>query len=195
MVCMTARTHDLAAFTALNLAFMMYPLVTLNAATLLVVIGANFIGGLAPDLDNSSTHLWKQFRGGSIIAKILSPLLGGHRLISHSLVGLALAGLLARLALNAMNPFLIVDMQLVWSAFMIGYISHLAMDFITKEGLPLFFPIPWKFGFPPFKFLRFKTGSMAEKGMVFPALMLINIWLVYRHYDVYLSLIQRIAKS
>lgn len=192
---MTARTHDLAAFTALNIAFLAYPEISLNAATLLVAVGANFIGGLAPDLDNSSTQLWKQFRGGPILAKILSPLLGGHRLISHSLLGFTLAGLLARLILNAISSFLIVDMQLVWSAFMIGYGSHLFMDFITKEGLPLFFPIPWNFGFPPFKFLRFKTGSITEKGIVFPGLMLLTIYLIYRNHPVYLSLIQRLAQG
>jgi inner membrane protein len=195
MEYMTARTHDLAAFTALNIAFLTYPQISLNAATLLVSVGANFIGGLAPDLDNSSTQLWKQFRGGPILAKILSPLLGGHRLISHSLLGLALAGLVSRLVLNAISPFLIVDMQIVWSAFMIGYASHLFMDFITKEGLPLLFPIPWNFGFPPFKFLRFKTGSITEKGIVFPGLMAFTFYLVYRNYAVYLALIQRIAKS
>jgi inner membrane protein len=195
MEYMTARTHDLAAFTTLNIVFIAYPEISLTVATLLVAVGANFIGGLAPDLDNSSTQLWKQFRGGPILAKILSPLLGGHRLISHSLLGFALAGLLARLILDAMQPFLIVDMQIVWSAFMIGYASHLFMDFITKEGLPLFFPIPWNFGFPPFKFMRFKTGSITEKGIVFPGLMLLTIYLIYRNYPVYLSLIQRLAQS
>lgn len=187
---MTARTHDLAAFTALNFVFISSPFFTTNFASLVVAVAANFIGGLAPDLDNSSTHLWKQFRGGSVIAKILSPLLGGHRLISHSLLGVFLAGVVARFALNLIATILIVDLSPVWWTFMIGYGSHLLADLVTRDGLPLLFPLPWKFGFPPLKRLRIKTGSMVEKGIIFPGLMLLNGYWFYIHSQKYLDFLQ-----
>ena len=46
--------------------------------------------------------------------------------------------------------------------------AHLAADSVTTEGLPLFFPLPFKIGFPPFKFLRISTGGFWEKYVVLP---------------------------
>ena len=55
-----------------------------------------------------------------------------------------------------------------------GFVSHLIMDTFTKEGVPWLFPIPIRFGIPPFSFLRLKTGGMLEKTFVFPGLILLN---------------------
>lgn len=65
---------------------------------------------------------------------------------------------------------------------MLGMLSHLVMDSLTKEGVPWFFPIDLNIGFPPFKFLRPATGGLVEKALVFPGLLLINGYLVYLHY-------------
>lgn len=179
---MTGRTHDLAAFTALTAAFAYLPLTQMSLATLFTAIGANFVGGLAPDLDNSTASLWKQIRGGTFIGKILAPVLGGHRLISHSLVGLFLTGFILEKILQALGTILLVDMSVVWDAFMIGMISHLFMDMLTKEGIPLLFPLPWNIGIPPLASLRIKTGGLIEKSIIYPGLMILTGYLMYLHY-------------
>lgn len=188
---MTGRTHDLAAFTALS-----YTVATqsipqdLSLATVIVAISANFVGGLAPDIDQSTAELWGRIRGGSVFGKLLSPLFGGHRFISHSLVGIVLFGLATKFILQMMSPVLIVNMDVVWWAFMIGFVSHLIMDTITRDGVPWLFPVPIRFGFPPLRFLRMKTGGLLEKSFIFPVLILANIWIYYAYYNRFLEIIK-----
>lgn len=179
---MTGRTHDLAAFTGLTLTFAYLPLLNMSMATLVTALAANFIGGLAPDLDQPTADLWRRIRGGSLIGKLIAPILGGHRMISHSLIGLWLWGIGSSWLLERLGAILLVDMSIVWAAFMIGIVSHYIMDVFTKEGLPLFFPLPFIIGIPPLKSLRIKTGELFEKSIVFPGLILINGYLIYQNY-------------
>lgn len=184
---MVARTHDLAAFAALSAVAAYAPLQEMSLSTLLVALGANFIGGLAPDLDQPTADLWRRLPAGNIFGRILSPLFGGHRMIAHSIVGAFLIGLGIRWLLTLMNTVLLVDMNIVWWAFMIGLVSHIFMDMLTKEGVPLLFPLPWKFGFPPIKSMRVKAGGMIEKSIVFPGLMVITGAIYYLHYAKFLD--------
>lgn len=184
---MTGRTHDLAAFTTLNGLFILLPLIPMTLATLVVCVGANFIGGLAPDLDKPSASLWKQVRGGSLISHLISPVLGGHRLISHSFVGLFLGGVLFFQFLAAIQHVLIIDRQIVWIGFMSGFVSHLVADGVTKEGVPLLFPLGYRFGFPPIKRLRITTGKRIESSLVFPGLMLLNGYWFFNYSFKYLD--------
>src|SRR3989344_3329643 len=147
---MTGRTHDLAAFTALSYVVATQPIPQdLTLATVIVAISANFVGGLAPDIDQPTAELWGRLRGGRFWGKLFAPLLGGHGFISHSLVGIVLFGLAAKFILQMMSTVLIVNMDVVCWAFMIGFVSHLIMDTITRDGVPWLFPIPIRFGFPP----------------------------------------------
>ncbi|MEK9201137.1 MAG: metal-dependent hydrolase, partial [Patescibacteria group bacterium] len=160
---MTGRTHDLVAFTGMIMVLAYLPVTDMSLATAVVGFGANMLGGLGPDLDEATADIWDKLRGGSLISRIISPLLGGHRLISHSILGMWLIGIGLKWLLAKIGAVLIVDMNIVWWAFMIGYASHLISDMLTKEGVPLLFPIPIKFGFPPFKALRITTGKIMEK--------------------------------
>ncbi len=172
----------MAAFTALSYILVSTPLPPVSLATVLVSFTANMIGGLTPDIDQPTARLWHELPAGSIIGKIVAPLFGGHRFISHSLLGMFIAGVLAKLLLQAMSTVLLVDMHIVWWAFMVGFISHLFMDLFTHEGIPLFFPIPIKIGIPPLSLLRIKTGGIIEKAFVFPGLILMCVYLYYIHY-------------
>jgi inner membrane protein len=188
---MTARTHDLAAITALGLTVLVAPVHTLTLSTALVAILANQIGGIVPDIDQPTAPFWRNLPVGRIVGKIIDKLIGGHRFISHSLLGLALFGLLANLLLRFLHPIMPhVTIQLVWYAFLIGVASHLVMDLLTKEGIPLLLPIPIKFGFPPLKALRITTGKHAEMLIVFPALLIADIWLCASHYNILLSFLK-----
>jgi inner membrane protein len=154
----------------------------MTLSTALVSLGSNFLGGLFPDLDNSTAEGWEHVRGGKTIGKIIPPLLGGHRYLTHSIFGLILFGWLLDKLLMLVGHVLIVDMHIVWWSFMLGYFSHLLMDTITKEGIMWLFPIPWHIGIPPFKALRLTTGGVVEKGLVFPGLIVLNGYLIWQHY-------------
>ena len=181
---MTARTHDLAAITALGLSVLAVPVHSMTLSTALVGILANQIGGIIPDIDQPTAPFWRNLPIGKIFGKVIDKLLGGHRYISHSVLGLVVFGVLANLLLRFLHPIMPhVNIQLVWYAFLIGVVSHLIMDMLTKEGVPLLLPIPFKFGIPPLKALRITTGKHVELLLVFPALLILDIWLCAKHYN------------
>src|SRR5690606_5860825 len=126
-----------------------------------------------------------------ILAKIVKPFIGKHRMFSHSLLGMAIFGLLLHYLLIWVNTFVLVDMHIVWWAVMIGFGSHLIADALTKQGIPLFFPLPWEFGIPPIELLRMKTGGFTEKYIVFPGLIILNGVLIYQNYAVYLDFFKK----
>lgn len=186
---MTGRTHDLAAFTALNLTFLMLqPFPDITLATALTAVGANMIGGLLPDIDNGTSDIWDKVRGGNILARLIRPLIGKHRMISHSILGMVLIGYLLDLLLSWMSTFFLVDMNVIWWSVMIGYLSHMITDSMTKQGVPWLFPIPIRFGIPPFEFMRMKTDGFIERFIVFPGLILLNGYMAYTNYDMYMKL-------
>ena len=187
---MTGRTHDLAAFTALNYVFVMSPLVNMSLATALTAFTMNMVGGLAPDIDQSTAALYKKIRGGSLLGKVVAPLIGGHRLLSHSIVGVILFGIGMDFLLGIVGNVLLVDMEIAWWAFMVGFVSHLVTDTFTRDGVPWLFPIPIRFGIPPLKMLRMKTGGVVEKSFVFPILIIINGVLIYYNYGKFLDFIR-----
>lgn len=191
---MTGRTHDLAAFTALNFIVATQPLSDISLSTALVALSANLIGGLAPDIDQPTADLWHRLPGGSVVGRIITPVLGGHRFISHSLLGVFLFGFVTKWFLGAASHVVLVNMDIVWMAFMIGFVSHLVMDTLTKEGVPWLFPIPFSFGFPPLRFLRIKTSGLVEKTMIFPGLMIANGYIFYHFYSKYLELLRYYIK-
>lgn len=180
---MTARTHDLAAISTLAIVFVAdsTPAITLSTAT--VAILANLIGGIAPDIDQPTAPLWRNLPVGKFVGKVFDRLLGGHRFISHSILGLGMFGFLAHLLLAFLQPVMHhINIGYVWWAFMIGMISHLIMDTLTKEGVPWLLPLPVKFGFPPVKAWRISTGKWIETWIVFPLILIADGWLVF-HYN------------
>ncbi len=187
---MTGRTHDMSAFTALTLTVIILPLQHITLATGITAVAANLVGGLTPDIDQPTAKLWHDIPAGTIVGRIIDPFLGGHRTISHSIIGVVLFGYLSKIGLTALSHVLLVNMTFVWWAFMIGFISHIIMDLFTHEGEPLLFPINFHFGFPPLKELRIKTGGIIEKLIVFPGLILINAYLFYAYYAKFLDFLK-----
>lgn len=179
---MTGRTHDMAAFTALSYIVVTSTLPSMTLGTMLVSIAANLIGGIAPDIDQPTSKIWNNIPAGSIVGRIIDPLMGGHRFLSHSIVGAGIFGLGVWYLLKLASHTLIVNTPIVWGAFMVGFVSHLIMDTITHEGVPWLFPIPWRIGIPPVKALRIKTGGLIEKLIVFPGLLVFTGYLYYTNY-------------
>jgi inner membrane protein len=189
---MIGRTHDLAAVTALGIVVLGQPLRTVTLATAIVAVFANLVGGIVPDVDQPTAPFWRNLPVGKYFGKVFGALNGGHRFLTHSLVGLALFGFAAHWLLVVLQPVMSsVDIGLVWWAFMIGMISHLVMDTFTKEGVPWLLPLPFKFGVPPVKRLRVTTGHFAEKFVVFPGLVVFNGLLYFANYDKLLEILHR----
>ncbi len=188
---MTGRTHDLAAFAALSYVVATQPLPEMRLSTVLVALSANFIGGLAPDIDQPTADLWNRLPAGGVWGRVFYRFLGGHRFISHSLIGVFLFGFLLDWLLKMASTVVLVDMNIVWWSFMIGFVSHLFMDMLTHDGVPWLFPIPLHFGIPPFRALRLKTGGFVEKSIVFPLLLFLTVFIYYAYYERFLDILKR----
>ena len=171
------------------------PLRTVTLATALVAVLANQIGGILPDIDQPTAPLWRNLPIGGLFGRVVDKSLGGHRFLTHSVLGVGLFSSLAYLLLKFLHPIMPhINGGLVWWAFLIGMISHLVMDTFTKEGVPWLLPIPIKFGLPPIKGLRITTGKFVEKLIVFPALLIFDIWLAASHYPTLLAMVHQHLK-
>lgn len=189
---MTGRTHDLAAATALGLITLQYPPSHLTVGTVVVALLANQIGGIAPDIDQPTAPFWRNLPIGSVFGRVFARMLGGHRFLTHSLLGVAILGYAAWTLLGILGPIMHgIDRTPVWQAFMIGVLSHLVLDSFTEEGVPWLLPIPVKFGFPPVRKWRISTGKFAETIVVFPGLVAFNLWYILAHYRVVIELLHR----
>ena len=73
---------------------------------------------------------------------------------------------------------------------MIGFISHLIADSLTKEGIPLFFPFKMKIGIPPVSFMRITTGGFIENVLILPVIAIYLIWLVNTKKEILLSVLK-----
>lgn len=191
---MISRTHDLAAITALSIVAVLYPPQAVSLATILLAVLANQVGGVAPDIDQPTAPLWRNLPIGGPIGRIIDKLLGGHRFLTHSLLGVGLFGFVAHIVLRTIQPLMpSVDTGIVWWAFMIGMVSHLIMDSFTKEGVPWLLPVPVKFGVPPVRRLRLTTGKGMELWVILPALIVFDIWWCATHYTNLLALLHYAA--
>ncbi len=169
---MTARTHDMFALASLVTVANYFPPPSLKLATVVACLVGCIVGSLVPDMDQATNRLWDLVPGGDFTGKIFKKFLLSHRTLSHSLLGTYLFYLLLNwLIPKVFNPQF-VDPRMVIYSIMIGFVSHLLADSLTTEGLPLFFPLGFKIGFPPFASLRIKTGSWIENLIFFPGIII-----------------------
>ncbi len=179
---MLSRTHDIGAFAALITVAAYYPVSHLGIATAITALIANIVGALLPDADQASNRLWDLLPGGNYVGKLLRNVFLSHRTLSHSILGVYLIYQLNLwLIPRLFNPSF-VDPQIIINSIMIGYLSHLFLDALTEEGIPIFFPITWKFGIPPLKKIRIKTGYWFENLVIFPGIVLYIVWVIITHW-------------
>ena len=191
---MIARTHDMAAITALGVVFLSMPVQTITLSTVILAILANLIGGITPDIDQPTAPFWRNLPVGRYFGKVIDKLLGGHRFLTHSILGLVILGYLFYMLLGFMRPIMAsVNIDIIWWAFMIGIISHLVMDTFNKEGVPWLLPIPIKIGLPPIKSWRITTDGFVENWIVFPGLIIFNLILYFQNYRHILSLLHNMV--
>jgi len=63
--------------------------------------------------------------------------------------------------------------------------------YADQGGVPWLLPIPVKFGLPPLKAFRITTGHWVENLVVFPLLLLFNVWLYSANYTKFLDIVHR----
>lgn len=184
---MVARTHNLFAFACLITIAVNYGSVELTTPTIITSLIANSVGSMMPDIDQASNKIWDMLPLGDALGKIMSNLFGPHRTLSHSLIGMFLINKLVYYLLPNLLNVTHINSQVVATSFMIGYSSHLLADSLTEEGLPLLFPIKKKFGFPPIKSWRIKTGKWFENFVINPVLVVYLVFTVFSNYKFFLK--------
>ncbi len=177
---MTYKTH-LSTGLLFSAAFFLFVIKTkLFPALIVLIVLSTVLGSSAPDLDSPTSTFWHRLPAGSILGRIVHPVfIGGHRHLSHSLLGMALFCGLFYLLLHLLplNSLFMIQNFTLLAAFGLGYFSHLFADMFTESGIPIFFPAAYHFGIPPdpFEKVRIKTGHWFENLIVYPA---VNISLV-----------------
>ncbi len=107
-------------------------------------LGLLLIGSLLPDLDNPYSKLGGKIRPISTIIRFIF----GHRGIFHSVFPALLIFVVF---------YLFLDMKLYGISLSLGFILHLVMDGLTKEGINFLYPLS------KFKISGFiKTGGIFE---------------------------------
>jgi len=191
---MTSRTHDVFSIAALVTIATYYPPTVITVPTLVFSSIGAILGSLLPDIDQSTNRLWDLLPAGEFIGKILNKLFLSHRTISHSLLGAYLINrLIFWMVFKVFNTDFL-DANLIYYSVMIGYLSHMVLDLFTEEGLPLLFPLKIKFGIPPVKPWRIKTGKWFEKFVVYPGIIFYIIWFAVYNREKVFYLISAIKK-
>ncbi len=189
---MTDKTHQLIGLTAASAVFVTYHPQPVTWSIVATIFLGSFIGSVAPDIDQPTAQLWQTIPlGGHLLGTITSRLLGGHRNLSHSILGVALfSALLAWIGSLLPHNWWLQGWLLSESAI-IGFIAHLLADSITVEGIPLFWPFGSYIGFPPHPFqgLRIVTGKWFENLIIFPAVILLLASLIMAHWSLFQGLI------
>lgn len=173
---------------------------TLDAVALKsIYYGFAALGALSPDIDNARSTIGK--RAGFVSKGIQH--LAGHRKLFHSLLGLAMVGVIVwgvqyalglglyHLGLHTTGEYLAHGIQpggnlqtgpgVALVALLVGYLLHLVADSLTVGGVPWLFPNPVRLGFPPNRNWRFRTGSVMEPVVVVAVGVLVVVGVVF-HY-------------
>ena len=166
---------------------------TNTLAIKIIFYGFAALGALAPDIDNARSTVGR--RSGFVSKGIQH--IAGHRTFFHSLFGLFVMGLFIWAAQYALGLFLFNNLGLdageqlasgvgpgwdvhsgigvAFAAFLIGYFLHLVADSLTLGGVPWLWPNRTRFGFPPERNWRFKSGAPQERVVVVAIAVLVII--------------------
>jgi membrane-bound metal-dependent hydrolase YbcI (DUF457 family) len=141
-----------------------------------IVVGSA-LGSILPDIDQPTSDFWDVIPLGEWIGKVTSKSLGGHRNLSHSILGYVLFVWLFSWLSSTFLRTDTIDHVILLQSFEIGLLMHLIADAVTVQGIPLFWPLGNNMGFPPRPFhgVRILTGKWFENLIIFPATTLIFI--------------------
>src|SRR3989344_9126219 len=130
------KTHLLFAFLISLLTFKYFDL------NPLIFIGILVFSGILPDIDHGKSYIGRKL----FIFSWIINLVFGHRKLIHSILFATIIALLIRTFFG-----------LYWIPFYLGYLSHLLLDGLTKQGVYIFYPSDFRIkGFV-------KTNGIIEK--------------------------------
>ncbi len=157
---MTFITHCLGGATAIALLDTIIP--SFTADKTMFIIGT--LSATLPDVDYSR----------SFVGRILYPVARfveshvGHRTATHSFVIAILFSALAGWLLS----FFLGDSLLLWAVVVFGgYVSHIVLDWFTREGAQSYWPSTVWCVMPKNRSWRIRTGSAGE--MIFVVMLLV----------------------
>lgn len=186
---MTGKTHQLFGVTAaLGSYLFLAPSTYAPAAFIGVLVAAHF-GSLLPDIDTATSEIWQSLPFGRPVGEVTTTfsgaVTGGHRNLTHSVLGLVLFGWLSFWLFGLAPDYWGLSAHWLWVAFSIGYVSHLLADMLTEAGIPLWWPKQSMIGFPPkpFKDVRIMTDGWFENLVIFPLLNLGLILLIWMYWE------------
>jgi len=185
---MTYKTHLSMGILFSSIAFLSVEKIELSPALATILFFSTLLGASVPDLDTPTGGLWQKIPAGSILSRIVRPVfIGGHRHLSHSLIGMGIFTWLFWLLLKLLG---LSTINLELSAFVLGFTSHLFADSLTEDGVPLLFPLDYHFGIPPdpFQKIRIKTGQWFENLVFYP---LVNLAILFSLYYYYINIVKK----
>ncbi len=174
---MVGKSHQLVGFVSVYTYAVIMQTPHLNPQTVIAAVLLISLGSLTPDLDSQENKIYQIVPiGQRLFAEVGERAFGRHRSISHSILGVAILWYLSHWLIFMIPEANGFNLQALWLAYVISLISHLFADAITKDGIPLLWPIKFRFGIPPLKFMRMKTGGWTE---VFIVRSLLVVWVIY----------------
>jgi inner membrane protein len=170
---MTGKTHQLLGITSGIVYVVVSSQPNYNPATFGAVLVFTYLLALLPDIDQPNGKLWHFLPAGHTLSKITDPFIE-HRNITHSLLGLVVVATSLHYLFRTVPRYWGIDTHTLFVTSMISYGSHIFIDSLTNEGVPIFFPNKRFFGFPPKPFDggRVATGKWFENLVIFPAISL-----------------------
>lgn len=159
---MTGKTHIIGGLAA-SLAYTQF-----TSYDPVLLVGAGVIGALIPDICHGGSKIGRTF---PLISKLIN-LIFGHRSFTHSLLFLFIISLL-------LKSF--VTNEAIPEGILVGMVSHLVLDMMTRNGIKLLFPFKIRVRFP----LTTKTGGTVES-LVLAALSVLSVYFGYEAFGVYL---------
>ncbi|MGB9812381.1 MAG: metal-dependent hydrolase [Thermovenabulum sp.] len=163
---MTGSTHILiGALSGVILTSKMN--ITGVSAASLTAISA--ISALIPDIDMPGSKIGRKAKPASFILNKTV----GHRGIMHSLLGAIITAFIVKMYLSLQHFNYIIpglNEAKITAGLLIGYLSHLLGDMMTKEGIPLLYPLIRR----KISIVGIKSGGIAEQ--IFSIILIIIIF-------------------
>lgn len=140
---MMGKTHKLGGVCAGTIAsacMIQTPITTEKLILTGIVLGTSIIGSLLPDIDHTNSTMGKKHK---IISKIIN-VLCGHRGMTHAPLFLSIIIALLCFLARVLPDF--TQLYAITAVFglAVGFASHLLLDIITINGIPLFYPFSKK---------------------------------------------------
>jgi len=153
---LTAPNHITGGFAVTGV---VAALLNVNILENKLLIAVVIIASILPDIDHTKSTIGKT---AYPLAKFLQRHYG-HRTITHSLLALGVLSLIVSLIQQAYCPETPIT-----TVFSVAYASHLILDMITLQGIPLLYPFKRNpFVVPGNPNLRFQTNNVRHEMLAF----------------------------